>query len=237
MILGELEDRKKFLVAEGYSTACSCYETSGAATVVAFDCGNLSHVVRQLREKYPNSEIIICGDNDSHREDNPGKAAAIQAAIEFGCKVALPHFPQDGNEELVPQNLTDFNDLVRIVGNEEVKRQIASAELPLSLLLKDVVIAPMDKKIRHHIYTIAYLAVAKGDLSQRDMIISELHKILKPAGIERNTLNKEFKQFVKDHEGRILSTSTLDIKQLTEEEKRIIDELTETLRGTYPFRP
>ena len=121
------------------------------------------------------------------------------------------------------------------MGNEEVKRQIESAESPLSLLLKDVVIAPADKKIRNHIYTIAYLAVAKGDLSQRDMILSELHKILKPIGIERNTLNKEFKQFVKDLEGRILSTSPLDIKQLTEEEKRVIDELTETYGVPIPF--
>jgi putative DNA primase/helicase len=235
MILGTLEDRKKFIIAEGYSTACSCYEASGAATVVAFDCGNLPHVVRQLRGKYPNSEIIICGDDDSHREDNPGKTAAIQTAIEFGCKVALPCFPQGCGDGQDHKNLTDFNDLVRIVGNEEVKRQIESAEAPLSLLIKDVAITPTDKKIRNHIFTIAYLAVAQGDLSQRDMIISELHKILKSAGIERNTLNKEFKQFVKDHEGQILSLGTLDAKQLSEEEKRVIDELTETYGVPIPF--
>lgn len=235
MILGILEDRKKIIVTEGYSTGCSCYEASGTTTVVAFDCGNLSHVVRQLSEKYPNSEIIICGDDDSHRDDNPGKTAAIQVAIEFGCKVALPCFPQGSGEEHSDRNLTDFNDLMRIVGNEEVKRQIESAETPLSLLIKDVTVFPTDKKIRNHIYTIAYLAVAQGDLSKRDMIISELHKILKSAGIERNTLNKEFKQFVKDHESQILSKGTLDTKQLTEEEKRVIDELTETYGVPIPF--
>ncbi len=235
MILGVLEDRKKIVVAEGYSTACSCYDASRTVTVVAFDCGNLVHVVRQLREKCPHSEIIICGDDDSLRENNPGKTAAIQAAIEFGCKVALPCFPQGCGEGQNHKNLTDFNDLVRIVGNEEVKRQIEAADIPFNLLLKDVAIAPADKKIRNYIYTIAYLAVAQGDLSQRDMIISELHKILKPAGIERNTLNKEFKQFVKDQEGQILSMGALDTKQLTEEEKRVIDELTEIYGVPIPF--
>lgn len=235
MTLGVLEDRKKIAVAEGYSTACSCYDASGMATVVAFDCGNLVHVVRQLRGKFPNSEIIICGDNDSLRENNPGKTAAIQAAIEFGCKVALPHFSECYGETRNHKNLTDFNDLARTVGKEEVKRQIESAEIPLSILLKDVIITPTDKKIRNHIYTIAYLAVAKGDLSQRDIIIGELHKILKPAGIVRNTLNKEFKQFVNVQEGQILSMGTLDSKQLTVEEKRVIDELTEVYGAPIPF--
>lgn len=110
MVLGTLENRKKILVAEGYSTACSCYDASGLTTVVAFDCGNLVHVVRQLRGKYPNSEIIICGDDDSQREDNPGKTAAIQAAIEFSCKVALPRFPECCDETQNHKNLTDSND-------------------------------------------------------------------------------------------------------------------------------
>lgn len=231
MVLGTLENRKRIRVAEGYSTACSCHEAMGEATVVAFDCGNLFHVVRQLCEKYPNSEIIICADNDAHREDNPGKAAAIKVAIDFGCKIALPQFPNG----MVGKNMSDFNDLMKIAGCAEVKRLIEAAELPLTLLLKDVVANPSDKKIRDLIFTIAYQAAAKGDLSQKDVILNQLHKFLKPLGIERTTLTREYRQFVKERGGQICLPGSMEMMRLSDDQKKLIDTLTEEFGVPIPF--
>ena len=52
-------------VAEGYSTAASVYEATGACAVCAFDAGNLAPVVEGLRAAWPRAEIVIAADNDA----------------------------------------------------------------------------------------------------------------------------------------------------------------------------
>jgi hypothetical protein len=120
-------------------------------------------------------------------------------------------------------------------GSEEVKRQIEAAELPLSFLLREVVTASTDKKIRDYIFTIAFQDFSRGDLSQKDIILNQLHKALKPFGIERNTLSKEFKQFMKEQESQIVSMTTLDTTRLRDNEKQLIDELTGSFGLPIPF--
>ena len=93
MVLGEILNGKTIQVAEGYATACDCYKATGWTTIVAFDCGNLAEVVPQIRQRYPRSEIVICADDDAHRPNNPGRAAAVEVAVQYDCKVALPKFP------------------------------------------------------------------------------------------------------------------------------------------------
>jgi len=52
-------------VAEGYSTAASVYEATGACAVCAFDAGNLAPVVEGLRAAWPRAEIVVAADNDA----------------------------------------------------------------------------------------------------------------------------------------------------------------------------
>ena len=52
-------------VAEGYSTAASVHEATGACAVCAFDAGNLAPVVEGLRAAWPRAEIVIAADNDA----------------------------------------------------------------------------------------------------------------------------------------------------------------------------
>lgn len=95
---------------------------SGSAA--AFSCGNLPDVAKALREHYPESPLILCGDNDQWAPINQGKAWAIRAARATGARLALPSFKDTTDRP------TDFNDLYRLEGPERVKEQIDAAKSP-----------------------------------------------------------------------------------------------------------
>jgi len=52
-------------VGEGYATCASVYQATGWPVAVAFDAGNLVHVAKSLRERFPSSQIVICADRDA----------------------------------------------------------------------------------------------------------------------------------------------------------------------------
>lgn len=221
MVLEKLHNGKRIQVAEGYATACDCYKATSCTTVVAFDCGNLIEVVSLLRQKYSHSEIVICADNDAHRENNPGRTTALKAAAKHNCKVALPKFPDSYKEK----NFTDFNDLMQIADIQEVKNQIESAQSPLKIWLEEIKSVPLETKLRHHIYQLANQAVINGNHPEKDIIIHELGKILAPNGITKTSISKEFKQYIKDNRTGIgQNPSKIPIPN---EEAKIINTLTE----------
>lgn len=86
------------LICEGYATGASLHEATGHFVVVAMDAGNLEPVARVIRRLYPESEIIICGDNDIN---GVGQTAARAAALAIGGKYLLP-----------PKIGTDWNDVL-----------------------------------------------------------------------------------------------------------------------------
>ena len=95
-IIGELSQR--ILICEGFATGASLFEDSGQRTVIAFDAGNLLPVAKNIRELSPDSEIIICGDNDV---SSVGQSKAKEAALAIGGKVLIPHVSgQDWNDIL-----------------------------------------------------------------------------------------------------------------------------------------
>lgn len=99
-ILGDQSE--KLLICEGFATGASLYEESGQRVVVAFDAGNLLHVAKNIRELSPDSEIIICGDNDL---SGIGQSKAREAALSIGGKVLIPPAPgQDWNDYLTGGN-------------------------------------------------------------------------------------------------------------------------------------
>ena len=104
--IGTLEPGQPLYVCEGWATGATIHEHNGAAVACAMNAGNLLEVGRQLQRHYPESPLIIAGDDDRQTEGNPGRTAATQAAAVLGCGLVLP--PWGGAE---PLNLSDFNDL------------------------------------------------------------------------------------------------------------------------------
>lgn len=104
-------------IVEGYATGCSVHEATGASVVIAFSSGKLPAVAAVLRDRFPDREIIIAGDQGN------GSSKATEAALKIGGKVIFPVMPDDATE-------TDFNDLHQTAGLDEVSRQLAAAATP-----------------------------------------------------------------------------------------------------------
>ncbi len=101
-IIGDVSQR--ILIAEGFATGASLYEESGQRIVVAFDAGNLLPVAKNVRELSPDTEIIICADNDLPTKEYPagiGQAKARDAALAISGKILIPATPG-----------TDWNDVL-----------------------------------------------------------------------------------------------------------------------------
>lgn len=97
----------RVLICEGWATGCTLAEIDSAALVLAaVDCGNLQAVATGARNRWPDADLIVCGDDDRQTPGNPGAAAARAAALAAGARFALPEWPA-----AAPLNLSDFNDL------------------------------------------------------------------------------------------------------------------------------
>ncbi len=89
------------LICEGWATGASLFEETGYCVFVAFSAGNLKAIALQVKEHYPNHEIIIMGDNDYSL---CGQTAATEAALSIDAKVSIP-----------PDIGTDWNDYAIIL--------------------------------------------------------------------------------------------------------------------------
>lgn len=83
------------LLAEGYATAATLYEATGAAVACAFNAGNLLPVALAMRRKFPDIRVIVCADDDAATPGNPGLTKATEAALAIGATVAVPRFDGD----------------------------------------------------------------------------------------------------------------------------------------------
>ncbi len=122
-IIGDPRDFKLFLIAEGYATGASIHEATGRTVAVALDAGNLAHVVRALRGRWPAARLIVCGDDDAATKERTGKNAGRDKATEaarLGRGVAVfPDNPDGGN--------VDFNDWCQSAGLAAVRERIEAA--------------------------------------------------------------------------------------------------------------
>lgn len=127
-----LADAPTLVVAEGYATAATLAESLGHSTVAAFDSGNLKHVAEALHEKYPDTPIVIAGDDDQHQIKrngrNPGKEKAEAAAQAVNGVAVLPVFAP-GEQKADSGAMSDFNDLAQksSLGRDAVTRQVQAA--------------------------------------------------------------------------------------------------------------
>lgn len=76
----------RLLIAEGYATACSLAEMDPSGEVVAaIDAYNMRAVAEAARERFPEREIVLCGDHDP-----VGVRCATAAARAIGGLVLIP---------------------------------------------------------------------------------------------------------------------------------------------------
>ena len=109
-------------LAEGYATAATCLELTGFPVACAFSSENLVAVTEALLELFSSANLIVFADNDRHLPTNTGLNHALEAQKLSPSRiiVATPNF---GN--LPPtKDASDWNDLVRLLGVEEAKRQL-----------------------------------------------------------------------------------------------------------------
>lgn len=104
--IGVLEPGQQLYLCEGWATGATLHEATGAAVACAMNAGNLLPVDLKLRQRHPDVELIVAGDDDRQTAGNPGRTAANQAAAVLGCGMVFPAFPGDA-----PLELSDFNDL------------------------------------------------------------------------------------------------------------------------------
>jgi len=121
-------DESEVFIAEGYATAATIHEATGATVVVAFNTSNLSPVAENIRSKYGRARITIAADNDQFTTEpiaNPGVYYAKKAAEAIGARFVVPEF---GDISTKP---TDFNDLAKLEGLDAVKKQIKGQGLDI----------------------------------------------------------------------------------------------------------
>jgi putative DNA primase/helicase len=133
-ICSSKEDLSLFLVYEGFATAASGREATGLPTICCFDSGNLEHVLKNLKKKYPKSKFVICADNDAFTKNPKGEswnvgieAAKKASAAIGGAFVVSPDFSKLEDAVYQKEKPTDFNDLHQLLGLQEVKNQLMSA--------------------------------------------------------------------------------------------------------------
>jgi phage/plasmid primase-like uncharacterized protein len=112
-------------LAESYVTAASCFEITGIAMVTSFSSENLKRVGIELRKRFPQSPLIIFGDNDRHLQENKGRRAALATQEELGtaCDVVIPDF--EGHP--ISRGFSDWNDYVRENGVKVARESIQKA--------------------------------------------------------------------------------------------------------------
>lgn len=110
-------------LAEGFATGVSVFMATQTPTVVAFDSGNLTFVIENLKKANPDIKIIICADDDwqtliNGRQTNVGINAALYCQKKHqNVTYRKPIFKTRLNE-------TDFNDLHILEGLESVRDQL-----------------------------------------------------------------------------------------------------------------
>ncbi|WP_317201463.1 DUF5906 domain-containing protein [Janthinobacterium sp.] len=131
--LGDVpQDGDDIGIGEGYATGLSVRMATQRAFAyyMAIDAGNLPHVARLLRAKFPSSRLLIFADDD-YLTGGAGVIKAEQAATAVGNAVVLvpaitaPRRATKKDESL--PKLTDFNDLHVAQSLAEVTAQIAAA--------------------------------------------------------------------------------------------------------------
>lgn len=142
---------KNIFICEGVATGASIYEATDTPTICAWDAGNLIPVAKAMREKYPDTIIIIAADNDQWTIKNPRPKdlsdviasevagdddrwvvwarddklhnKGMECAGKAGMTVNARVIYPDFNASH-PEKPTDFNDMHRLMGLDAVRDRL-----------------------------------------------------------------------------------------------------------------
>lgn len=129
--VGKLQGQR-WRFAEGFSTSASIAIATGERVVCCLSATNMERVVGEFRKHYPDSDFIICGDEDTGklRPDgvpiNTGRKTAEEVAKKFNCSTVFPTFKGPGK---------DWNDLHANEGIEQVAIQLEETKVVDKLAL------------------------------------------------------------------------------------------------------
>lgn len=112
-------------IAEGYATAASIHESTGATVYIAFSAVNLIRVAQKVREKNPEAKIIIAADDDALTAGNPGLTQAREAARITKSFIVSPKFGVETDRG----KFSDFNDMHVLYGLIAVRSRLQEAVL------------------------------------------------------------------------------------------------------------
>lgn len=123
--IGSTQGAAALCIAEGFATGATIHQATGHPVTVAFNAGNLKAVAQAMRARFPTLPLIVCADDDSETQGNPGFNMAVEAAQTVGAALAVPDF----GPERQP-GATDFNDMAAALGKESVCAAISNAASP-----------------------------------------------------------------------------------------------------------
>ncbi|ATC75071.1 DNA primase [Proteus mirabilis] len=181
------------IIAEGLATALTCHLIQPEAhTVAAIDAGNLIHVAKVMRVKYPESKIIIAGDNDiKPGQDNTGKLAAEKAAKVVNGVAVLP--PTDDKADWDDYRLSHGIDAARQAFNEILEQQGGKVMIETRVSNEVVKPDPMKPRIESRKEGV-FLVTPKADKETGEIINHEqwLSNAIKRITKGVNDLNQEY---------------------------------------------
>lgn len=82
---------EKIVISEGYATAISTSLLTDGWCVASLSKNNIKNVATALRQKWPEAQIILAGDNDfADGKPNEGRESAVKAALAVRGWVTVP---------------------------------------------------------------------------------------------------------------------------------------------------
>lgn len=122
----QMRPGEPLLISTGFATAATVHLATNRPVVAVLQDSNLKEVAQNLKQQFPQRQIIIFGDDDRHLPKrvpplpNSGREKAEEAATVIQGKAVFPRFmtTEQGSE------FTDFADLKRVRGLEAVKQQL-----------------------------------------------------------------------------------------------------------------
>lgn len=105
---------KRIYLCEGYATGYSLYLATNGVVFVCFDVHNIGVVLKLIKERFPNVEVIICTDNDRKKKTKVGLFKGFEYSYLYNSPFIFPVFP---NDEKYSDD-SDVNDLSKIMEYE-----------------------------------------------------------------------------------------------------------------------
>lgn len=115
-VIGKIKDKIYF--SEGFATSASIHLATNQACVDCFGLNSIEQVVDLYRGKFPEKELIICGDKNTS-EGSQSERIATEAAKLHSVAIVFPSFSSIDSSLPPP---TDFNDLHTREGLEALRK-------------------------------------------------------------------------------------------------------------------